>query len=322
MRVNYRRTSRNKNLFLVAVFGGVLLLLIVLLPILLATTASYVIVPIAKTKTWFAESTSSLPQFLRERSALISEIQSLEENIASASGNRSTIDSLVKENEELRSLLGYEGEKRILAGIIGRPDTLPNDTLMLDRGSQQGVLVGAPVFINDSTIIGIVRFVTPQSSLVELITTPDFETTVFIVGPDIFTTAVGVGGGQLRVGVPQGIPLEVGNLVVIPSVTSGVYGEINVVNSVPSKPEQYGFVSPQIPLSSMRLVSIGSTPVTPISFEEAQVILAGQRERLLIVPVPEDKLIEIDSATSTATSTPVVERMPSNQATTASSTRL
>ncbi len=304
-RVSSRRTSRSKQL---ALFGGVALLvggLLVLVPIIFITLASLIFTPIANVKTWLFESSSSFPQFFRDRTTLIGEVERLRSELAGVGGNRFTIDTLKQENDELRRLLGYEGETRILAGIIGRPSQLPYDVLMLDRGSSDGIVEGAPVFISDSTIIGLVRKVTNNSSIVELITTPNFETTVFIIGPDIFTTAVGIGGGQLRVGVPQGILLQEGDLVVIPSVTSGVYGAVTHVDSQPTQPEQYGYVSTHIPIASMRLVSVGSTPVTPVTFAEAQAILAGQRAALLSVPVPEEVLIVASSsATSTSTSTP------------------
>ncbi len=281
--------------------GGTVVVLagiVMVAPIMVATLAALIFTPIAAGKTWLFESTSSFPQFFRDRSALVSEINTLHSDLAAAGGNRFTIDALARENEELRRLLGDEGETRILAGIIGRPSALPYDTLMLDRGSKDGIVVDAPVFIGDNTIIGIVRYVAADSSVVELITTPGFETTVFIIGPDIFTHASGIGGGQMRVGVPQGIALTEGDLVVIPSITSGVYGAITHVESAPTQPEQYGYVSTHIPIASMRLVAVGSTPVTPVSFEEAQEILAAEREALLMISVPDDVLIGIEEEAS------------------------
>lgn len=304
--MNSYRTSRNKKIFKVVTLGVGLFAFLMLMPAVALWLAALVLTPIAQTKTWLTESTSSFPLFFRDRSDLINQIHTLESALAGAGGNRFTIDSLLKENDDLRSLLSYTGEERILAGIIGRPNQLPYDVLMLDRGSEDGVTEGAPVYINDSTVIGLVRAVTPYSSVVELITTPGFETTVYIIGPDIYTTAVGNGGGQLRVGVPQGIELTVGDLVVIPSVTSGVYGAITYIETSPTQPEQFGYVTTTIPLSSMRLVSIGKTPVQPVTFEEAQAMVATQKERLLVVPVPDTILVDLDSASTSASSTPAV----------------
>ncbi len=53
--------------------------------------------------------------------------------------------------------------------------------------------------------------------------------------------------------MPQGIPLEVGSKVIIPAFKSGVFGSISYVESVPSEPQQNGYVSMDIPLSSIRL---------------------------------------------------------------------
>ncbi len=159
------------------------------------------------------------------------------------------------------------------------------------------------MYIASSTVIGVVNKVFQKNAVVELITSPGFTSSVYIIGPDIYTTAEGVGGGQLRVGVPQGIALSEGDLVILPSIASGVYGEVSVVDSIPTRPEQYGYVSPQTPLSSLRLVGVGDAPLEPVSFEEAQAIVKESKDALFGVPVPEDLLITADSASTTASST-------------------
>lgn len=269
-----------------------------------------VVAPINISKTWVSESGNSLPQYLRNRSELIDEISDLRLQIAETSGDRSTVKTLAKENQELRSLLGDDGEERILAGVIGRPGVLPYDSLMIDQGTADGVVNGAPVYIGDNTVIGIIKNATVHTSLVELVTTTGFEATVYIIGPDIYTNAVGVGGGQFRVGVPQGILLQEGDLVVLPSLTSGVYGEISLVKSEASRPEQYGYVSPKTPIASMRLVSVGKTSLQSISFDDAQKILNETKTTVFVVPVPDDILVDTDintGTTSTSTDTTTVQ---------------
>ncbi len=273
-----------------------------IVPTLIRSTAAVVIAPLNVAKTWLYYSGQSFPQYFRDRAALLEQIRVLESQLAQESGNAYTIKTLVAENQELRRLLGNEGEQRILASVIGRPGTLPYDVLMLDRGSKDGIQVGAPVYIKDNTVIGIVQQVTPSAALVRLITSPGFTSTVYIIGPDIYTTAEGIGGGQLRVGVPQGIMLSEGDLVVLPSIMSGVYGEIHTVQSIPTEPEQYGFVSPQIPLASIRFVSVGTTPMQSVSFEEAQQILQEIKTNVFAVPVPEDILVDTRGSTSTVAS--------------------
>ena len=281
----------------------VLLLALFLLPKLFSAAASLALSPLHSIQTWVAQSSGSFPYYLRDRSVLLQEIQDLKDLNAAQSGERFTIELLSKENQQLRSLLGDTQEGRIVAGVIGRPNKLPYDVLVLDKGLQDGVVEGAPVFIGAQSVIGVVQKTFQKSSVVELITSPGFTASVYIVGPDIYTTATGVGGGQLRVGVPQGVTLQEGDLVIVPSASTGVYGKISVIDSVPTRPEQYGYVSPEIPLSSLHLVSVGDAALEPISFEEAQRIVDEARADLFTIPVPVGVLVTAtSSATSTATS--------------------
>jgi len=300
--VNSHRTSQNKKIIQTVLVTVTCLAVLFLVPKVVNIAVSIVVAPVNMTKHWLTESGGNLPQYFRNRTGLMAEIATLQSSLAATRGNHLTVQILADENRELRSLLGDEGEERILAGIIGRPGTLPYDSLMLDRGIEDGIVVGAPVYIGENTVIGLVKNATAHTALVELATTAGFEATVYIIGPDIYTNAVGMGGGQLRVGVPQGITLSEGDLVVLPSVTSGIYGVISTVQSEPSRPEQYGYVSPQIPMASVRLVSVGSTPLQDISFEEAQIILDKNITTVFYVPVPEDILIDANFGTTSSSS--------------------
>lgn len=296
-----RRTSQIKKRIGIAILVGVVLLVLIwVTPRALGAIASLIFTPIQSAKLWLSESTSNLPTYLRDRNELIEENLSLKEELALDGGNDRSIHLLKKENEELRALLGEESEQRLLAAIIGRPNALPYDVLVIDRGANEGVVKDAPVYIGDNRVIGLVTKVFAESAVIELVTTPGFVTSVFVVGPDIYTNAVGVGGGQLRVGVPQGINLNVGDPVILPAVKSGVYGEINHIDSLPTQPEQYGYVSTDIPIQSLRYVAVGSVPVRSISFEEAETIVAEGLTELFKVPVPEGVLISTQHSSSTA----------------------
>lgn len=306
--MNSRRISQNKKLVRIGVTMLICVSVLMLLPRVVNVAVSMVVAPINHAKTWVAHSGNSLPQYFRNRSDLIDEILDLQAQIAASSGDHYTAKAFVKENSELRSLLGDSGEERVLAGIIGRPGSLPYDSLMIDQGTVDGVVTGAPVYIGENTVIGVVKNATLHTALVELITTVGFSATVYIIGPDIYTNAVGIGGGQLRVGVPQGILLQEGDSVVLPSITSGIYGTISLVQSEPSRPEQYGYVSPKIPLASMRLVAVGKTPVQNITFEEAQEILKEIKTTAFTVPVPDEILVDTDLSTTSSSTPEVIEQ--------------
>ena len=302
-RVNSRRISQNKKIAQILLVTIVCVAVVFLVPKVVNIGVSIVVAPINLTKHWVKESGQSFPQYFRNRSELLEEIAVLQSNISFASGDHTALQTLARENAELRSLLGDEGEERVLAGIIGRPGMLPYDSLMIDKGTQDGVTEGSPVYIGGNTVVGLIKNATAHTALVELVTTSGFEATVYIMGPNIYTNAVGMGGGQLRVGVPQGIALSEGDIVVLPAVTSGVYGVVSVVQSEPSRPEQYGYVAPKIPMTSIRLVSVGKTPLQNISFSEAQIILKENKTTVFSIPVPENILVDTDSSTTTSSST-------------------
>ena len=197
-------------------------------------------------------------------------------------------------------MLGNEEDERIGTSVIGRPTALPYDTLVLDRGSRDGVVKHAPVFIGADQAVGFVAEVFKDTSVVTLASSPGFESTVYILGPNIYTTAEGIGGGVLQVSVPQGILLSEGDLIVVPSFDSGVYGTIDYIESIPTEPEQRGFVTLSIPIQSIRYVSVGRTPLTSLSFEEAVAVVERTKHDLTKVPVPEGVLIDIETSTTTA----------------------
>jgi cell shape-determining protein MreC len=269
-------------------------------PKIVASVASIVFIPIHSVESWIQYSSDAFPQFFRDRITLLDELNHYKYAQSSQSGDRLTVELLSKENVELRALLSEDGEERILAGVLGRPSTLPYDVLVLDKGGTDGIEVGAPVFIGANAVIGVVQKVFDHSAVVVLATTPGFVSSVYVVGPNIYTNAEGVGGGLMRIGVPQGIPLAVGNLVILPGVASGIYGEISHIDSVPSEPEQAAYVSPEVALSGLRLVSVAKSATQQRTFEEAEAVVRETVTTVFSVPIPEGVLVTI--ATTTATS--------------------
>jgi cell shape-determining protein MreC len=280
--------------------------LLFILPMVVAFPAHIAFLPIYKIQTWVGQSLGNIPALLTERSKLADEIQELKLAQSSLGDDQLTIQFLTSENEELHSLLGDGNSPRIVAGVIGRPNKTPYDVLVLDKGSRDGIFEGSPVYIGNNAVVGIVSRVFPDSSVVTLVTTPGFQVSVYILGPNIYTNAEGIGGGQLRVGVPQGIQLNVGDLVILPGIDAGIYGKISVIDSIPTQPEQYGYVSPEIPLTSIRLVSVGKAPLEAVTFEEAQAIVSDIRNSVFLVPIPDHILVTTDATSSATSSNDVV----------------
>ncbi len=253
-------------------------------------------------RVWVAESSDSLPQFLRERSALVEELQSLKAAAAIDQGNENTINKLQFENDQLRSLFGEVPKERLLARVIARPNELPYDMLMIDRGTENGVTLHAPVFLGRDQLIGVVSDVRTKTALITLVTTAGFTSTAYVIGPNIYTYAEGMGGGIMRVRIPQGIPLQVDDLVVLPAVSvTGVFGAVAEVVTSPTQPEQYGFVTLESPLQGIQYVSVGTEAVVPQSYDIARDQVDTFVRELFQIDLPEGVLVTPETATTSAT---------------------
>ncbi len=235
-----------------------------LAPFAFGALASVVLYPVSVLRDWYQTSTDTLPQYLRTKEALIEEVDALRQELTNVSGTHLSISRLLEENMQLRAALDRSTTtERIMARVIAQPSRLNYDRLQIDQGSDAGVVVGAPVFYGFDTVIGSVVFVAREYALVDLVTSPGFTATAYILGPNTFAPLEGMGGGVARVKVPQGIGVRTGNIVLFPSVDSGVYGEIVSVENAPTQPEQYGYVTPPVSLQSLLYVSVGrSVPVT------------------------------------------------------------
>lgn len=297
-------SPRSFNFGVLGVIAAVALLVLclVLFRGFFGVAGSYVAAPLFSFNTWFRESSSALPVYLRSRAALLGEITELRETIMASQGDRDTIERLELENRELHALVGNVPDASfIAAAVISRPPAMPYDALLIDRGADDGIVEGAVVYYAHDRAIGTVARVYARSAVITLFSTPDARTTVYIVGPNIYTTAFGAGGGVIRVSVPQGITIAKDNLVLLPGLEGGVLGRISAIQSEATNPEQNAYIVHDLPLQSLRLVGVSPTAPTRVSFEEARANIERQKEALRLA-VPDGVLVDTE-ATSTATTT-------------------
>jgi cell shape-determining protein MreC len=296
MLIRSRRTSDNQKIkrLLLVVFGLFALALIV--PAAVRFAAGIVLYPVIQVENWFAESNQILPALWRDKIVMQEQIDQLEQDLALSGKLDLTKQRLSDENNRLRSLLGATSSPRILAAVVGKPNELPYDLIQIDQGSQAGIESGSPVYIGVDTVIGLVSAVQRNTAFVTLFTTPDFFATVYLSGPNVTALLEGLGGGVARVRVPQGIPIRVGDLVHIPSVQPGVYGTIAWVESEPTQPEQFGYITPEIPIGSLFQVAVAKPNVITTDPKEVQRYMLEVQKQQLVIP-------EMTPATTTATST-------------------
>ncbi len=297
--LNSKETHRKKYLLWILVAFVVLFFL----RDILSGFSSFFTTPFYIAVHYVETSGATIPVFIRSRIELLNQIQVLEAEIASKKGNDTFHTFLEKENEELRNLLSASSSPSIIAGVIARPPFTPYDSIIIDRGSDDGVVENAPVYYGSKMALGYIRKVFPHSAIVTLFSSPGVQSTVYVFGPNLFTTAYGEGGGVIRLSIPQGITIQENDLVILPSVDTGVLGTISSIQSIPTEPEQHAYVTFDIPIQSMRLVKVGKFPIEQTTYEEALEVLKNEEEVRFTFDVPEEARTGIDFATSSTATT-------------------
>ena len=282
-KVNYRRTPpRSKYWWLVLV--AVIIGLAWIFPRVISGVSSVVLYPFSAVTLWIETSNGFVPEYLRSRSELLAEIDELRVQIDTESSTRNSVDRLLEENIRLRAMTNIStSSDRLVARVVSRPSKTAYDLLQINIGTKDGVQIGSPVYTGLDTVLGVVVHVTANRAFVDLFTSPGFSSTAYVIGPNVFATLEGMGGGVARVNLPQGIPLAEGQLVILPGVTSGVFGEIVWIDNPPTQPQQYGYITPPLGLSELFYVSVGKDVVQPKSEVEVdEAIRNATRERFIL----------------------------------------
>lgn len=257
------------------------------------------ITPILSGQTVLQRSLSWLPSIWQEKAELQDIITTLQQKLLKTPDTQAELRRLQEENSRLRQILHIPDQKKVAASVIGRPPSLPFDMIIIDQGSDAGIELHAPVYSNDSEVIGITTQVTDRSAHTTLFTSPGFTTPVFLPHSNILTTIEGLGGGVARVTVPQNIPLSFGDVVVLPSIHPGTIGTISTIEQEATNPQQYGYIVPTTPTQSLWHVAVGTPQQIGTSTERIELHIQELQELLAL---PADISVPIVQPTSTTSS--------------------
>ena len=174
---------------------------------------------------------------LHARNALgVSNTQRLQDALASSVAMLADRDLLYQENLQLKMRLGRSaGMQTILAGVLMRPPATPYDTLMIDAGSQQGVVVDDLVSAGGTTLIGRVAQVYKTTARVILFSAPGQTYSALLSiqngALSVPVEVKGQGAGSLEAQVPAKTPVAVGDSVVFPGIVGGFSSIVSYVDT-------------------------------------------------------------------------------------------
>jgi cell shape-determining protein MreC len=270
-----QKKQRQRLVATLALAGIILLIFIVIGSKPLVSTGYRVATPFWQLKHQFRDRLSVATEVAtRSKKDLIAEIEQLE---LEAEANRIALlgaEVARRENEQFREALGYvwEDESWLVAGILVRPPQTPYDILVLDVGSDDGVIRGQLVFASSGVVLGVVEEVFPRQAVVLLLSTPQVKTTVVLEKAGIGVTATGRGGGAYQLNVPREIDVVVGDLVVLPGRQTEIIGTVQDIIFDPRDPYQTVLVSAPTNFYQERFVYVSDRTLADIPEIEAIVV--------------------------------------------------
>jgi cell shape-determining protein MreC len=223
-----RKRSVKKKLFIVI---GILLvgaIILTLSPV--RNTLFFIAEPVWKVKNSIVN--SSFFEYFKTKQRLIDERTAIERELFLAGDLLALNETLKKENETLKDLLGRQDTKlkTVLTSVLAKPPQLPYDSLLIDIGEDQGIKVGDQVIANANVYIGEVSEVLPHSAKVSLYSTPGRKLSVVLGVSAVTAEAVGIGGGNFNILLPREVEVKEGDVIVTPAITSNVFGIVEKVN--------------------------------------------------------------------------------------------
>lgn len=158
---------------------------------------------------------------------LLQRNQALEEQLQSMQLAVLDRNLLREENRELKEMLRrVDEEEVVLARVLTKPNRSVYDTLIIDAGTEHGVVVGDHVLAGDRVVIGEVARVFGKSAVVSLFSSPGQQFDVEVGTTGISETAEGRGGGNFAVNVPRDVAVTVGDTIVAPGISDEIFGTV------------------------------------------------------------------------------------------------
>lgn len=249
-----RQKQARKKVWLTVIIIIILLLILSLGPVrnIIFSTAS----PIWKFRNYILN--SNLAEYFKFKQTLIDDKLVLEQKLFLAGNLLAVNNTLQTENDNLKDLLGRKNIKlnTILAAILVKPPQIPYDSLIIDIGTDNNILVGDKVIANANVYIGEVAEVYPSSAKVTLYSSPGQKLSVLLGTNSVTAEAVGVGGGNFNIQLPKEVEVKEGDVIVIPSITANVFGIVEKINSTETDSFQTVLFKSPVNISELNLVEV------------------------------------------------------------------
>jgi len=226
---SFARKNKKKNFFWLVLVILVLFFYSQILG-LLGSIFRILIYPIWITENTLKEKTINPFDFLASKKNLLIINKQLQENIEEDKLMLADRNLLLKENIELKELMGRLKENNmVLASVITKPNASVYDSLIVDAGKNLGIKKGDKVFVSGDILMGEIVKVNRKTSKVELYSSFGEKISVSVGLSNIDAIAIGRGGGNFEIKLPRGVDVKIGDPVFMKGINAVVLGSIEKI---------------------------------------------------------------------------------------------
>ena len=261
--MNYLLNKRKRNKK-IALASGVFIFILVFI---LSTTRTlsplggifdWVATPFWRTGNWVSSSVNNFRDSKVNKNKLIEENEILNSQILSMQATMIELEAIAKETDSLLEIFGRSSQSNIglLAVILSRPPQSPYDTLVIDQGQNNGVVVGDKVFAYGNIPIGFVAEVYNSTSKVTLYSQSKNLTNVVLSDSNLSVDLVGRGGQNFEAILPRDVSVPIGTFASLPSISSIPVAVVSSVISDPRDPFQRILLTSPVNVRYLKYIEI------------------------------------------------------------------
>ncbi len=172
--------------------------------------------------------------FLKSKKGLTTKNEELLNQVREYEAEMANYNTLLAENNSLKETLGRNTQSDfILGSILSKPHKSAYDTLVIDLGDKDGLVVGDEVFALGDIPIGRIDQVYGSTSKVVLYSTAGEKKEVVVGEKSLYLEAVGRGGGNFEINIPRDLELTVGTEAVLPGIFPYTLARVETIISDP-----------------------------------------------------------------------------------------
>ena len=244
----------SKKILAAIVFVVLALIIILVRPV--QDIGSFVLSPFFAIGDSFSGTVRNAPENLKSRTELLTELQNLEEELERLRIDRESLEALTFENKSLRMSLSLRPAATAQAAeVIARPPQIPFDTLMIDRGKDDGLESGNLVLAGDRVLLGKLGKVSQNFSIVILNSFGQTSLSGSLTRTGEALEMRGTYGG-MEAEVPIDFDIEIGDIVITEHASSYTTAIVGSVEENKSSGRKLALLSLPVPISKVKIVFI------------------------------------------------------------------